>query len=116
MQAFTKPLLDAEYIRKSEILGEKAFCLLGLYLGAEDHTKGLDNMRIPKVLRELAEVVNRLYHVCQQKKQDTESLLNQFYAWDVFRRPQRFTEAIEILKRIESKEKICRKFIIGKQW
>lgn len=104
MPAFDQPDQDAKHVALSAqtIQDDRLMATLGWYLAPSVLKTALKSLRLPKEIVELSALVYDLNHYQQQMGQDlsAKSLVDAFYRWDVFRRMQRFQQAIELLESV----------------
>ena len=100
---FAQPSQDILYVKKASthIKGAELFCLWGLYLESKTQEEALEGMALPKAIKALSRLVHSIYvfYPKWDKKgsESAESLLKALYAWDVFRRLERWHTALELL-------------------
>lgn len=81
----------------STIHDERLFILMGLTCPQQGWLQHLKASAIPKHVYEACVLAAPIYTCLKQESRPDENLLNNFYQWDVFRRPERLKAIVAVL-------------------
>ena len=115
MPAFDQPEQDARQVALAAqtIQDDRLMATLGWYLPPSVLKTALKSLRLPKEIVELSTLVYDLHHYRKQTGRDlsAKSLVDAFYRWDVFRRMQRFQQAIELLESVVGQDQVMKNML-----
>ncbi len=93
------------------IKDEKLFILTGLVCPQKAWHQHLKAMAIPKQLYEACVLAGPIYTALEQHQTSQAQLLDCFYQWDVFRRPERFKAILAVLASIMPQDKLINRWL-----